>query len=1021
MTPEELERLVAQADLHALAKACEDLPEATRRKLSKTASGLLRKINAALRRDFDAPVNKAAHELLGRFKRWIAGQRQPFLDDQRNAAELAVLATCALSQTKRIESRTQFGDGADDLIVKILTDRRPAWADDWIADKIKGDWKRISWDKVRTLIKNGVCEKPTVDGYIELMAEDLPDWHFSIQKRSLRELSNHLLADPELLHDEVWRLFEVDTPALHPEYIRPGQSEPDYECWSMALKRLSDEGHLDRQRLLDASLAGLTTGFKNYTLSNYAKFHDYLEPTPAEKCARQQTYLALLSNQAPVVVTFALKVLKDIDKEKQLDAPAFVRAVAPVLSGRQKTQPKTALTLLKSAAKQRPDLHADIAVAASEGLLHEAPDIQERTLKLLDSLSNDIPDDTKAIITDRLADISASCRPLADALAKKLGLTTTDTEPSTAVADTGESQEELVARAEALEPHWRQLAGIDSAIKAVNSGHLPPPLDYDLLDVPILSGLEPIQPITTVEELIESVAHAVEVVDSPDEVERILDGISRLCDQKPADFERLTEPLVKRIEKPGVSESSPGLISSWGGPQNLVLLLYAWLRRDISPAALEPGSDNTGPRQVWEGRLAEIALRALDEQSVPILAAPTHRYGWLDPREFVQRVLIYEEQDVQLPQLDLIQALLRLVPDYRDDARVAAESITTPFGTAIRWALGADQGPTAQDVSLAPVWLATGRCRAPREQLDALSSLGLDPARPDGITPAAYDWRAYTTSHLSYRNKRFYQAHMDITVTPHASKALNTPETPTALLHGHQNQYAPYWVNAAWLYHWASMIWPANPDAVLSTGAHTMVVRNNEPASTTAPYHAFFHPLFMPDLPLSEMARLALWVGLVGRDADARGTAIDALIQAIHDGRAHPQPFAHTLIKLAAGGWLKINRLAESLAEVARLSPAHAAFTAEVLDQWLASLEKLPRDGYHALELLLERKTQLGLQPNEQSQKLLTTLKGTSKSAKAAKKLLALNTQPTATYQAALLMQLQARIEKAERWATAAD
>src|SRR6202035_4044581 len=55
-----------------------------------------------------------------------------------------------------------------------------------------------------------------------------------------------------------------------------------------------------------------------------------------------------------------------------------------------------------------------------------------------------------------------------------------------------------------------------------------------------------IKPIGELDDLIDVFAHVLEEPDDPMEVERVLDGISRLCDQRPDDFAARTGPLRKR-------------------------------------------------------------------------------------------------------------------------------------------------------------------------------------------------------------------------------------------------------------------------------------------------------------------------------------------------------------------------------------------------------------------------------------------------------------------------------------------
>ena len=113
-----------------------------------------------------------------------------------------------------------------------------------------------------------------------------------------------------------------------------------------------------------------------------------------------------------------------------------------------------------------------------------------------------------------------------------------------------------------------------------------------------------------------------------------------------------------------------------------------------------------------------------------------------------------------------------------------------------------------------------------------------------------------------------------------------------------------------------------------------------------------------------------------------------------------------------------MNRLADSLREIARLSPLHAWTVARLATDVVAGFEELPRDAHHVLTLLLELLTELGLGLDETACTPLEALKGSSKTAKAAKALLALEGVGNASkMQQAAVQVLEARVSRAERWA----
>jgi hypothetical protein len=292
----------------------------------------------------------------------------------------------------------------------------------------------------------------------------------------------------------------------------------------------------------------------------------------------------------------------------------------------------------------------------------------------------------------------------------------------------------------------------------------PPPLAFALTDVPVLTTLPPLLPIAGVDELIDGVAHAIEAIDSVDEVERIVDGIARLFDERPADFAARTQALVKRMYTgaladarglvlPGDSErpARPGADLARRRPAPYQLsLLVAGARADAlhRPA---PARDCPPPRP---------ARRAA------ALATPTHAHGWIAPRLLVERLAGYERAGRRPLASDLLQALLRLAPDGRGEALALAGDLRGEWAAAVRWALGGDAGPDAQGRKQAALWIAAGRARAPHADLSGpLAALGLRIDWPDVLRPASYQWQAVTRTLHQHRRETTYPS-LDLQVSP---------------------------------------------------------------------------------------------------------------------------------------------------------------------------------------------------------------------------------------------------------------
>ncbi|MBT3202291.1 MAG: hypothetical protein HN350_20520, partial [Phycisphaerales bacterium] len=446
MTFDELELLVATADRAGLVKAVRGMPESERKKLSKATAKLHRDMQNS---KWEPPKAAKNNGLLTRLTLGIR-ERQRRIQDQFTVARLATLAFCSLSTVRNVHAGY---NGSEDMkaMMDILADRRPEWINEWLNAKIGSEWSEINWDTTRALVTSGLCDRPTSGGYIGLMIRGLPDPSYAKEGRRHTPLSRKLLKAPDLLDDEVWRLFEIETYAffnLH-SYERSPHAVEGFENWGQALCRLADEGHLDRGRLMDSSLSGLTMGFSNNMLTGYIAFHDRLKPSIDELTERQQTYIDLLPCSASRVVTFALKMLKALDKAKLLDDAAFLATSQCLLNIPTKTQPKTGLMLLKHIVKRNADMAPLAARAAATGLTHPSPDIQERALELLELAAVEDDEKLHAIIANCLEDLAAVHRPRAEQLLSKLGDMSPSEQLDAVTPKTDLMRTELIQRCEA--------------------------------------------------------------------------------------------------------------------------------------------------------------------------------------------------------------------------------------------------------------------------------------------------------------------------------------------------------------------------------------------------------------------------------------------------------------------------------------------------------------------------------------------------------------------------------------------
>jgi len=1019
MTPEQLESLVLNSGkTKKLQEAFASLTEKERKALSTTASKLKTQINRGT-------ANKDASVEL---KRYLEAKGGNFWNTQAHSnAIIAVFGLCPFSQLKKTD--IYIGNNRN-VLQQVILDRKPDWLDDWLEWDLSEEFSIVDFSMLRTWIREGICKKPTSDGYIRMFAwtlmavvqrDDLP---------SNPPITEQLLVEPDMLED-VWRLFEVENQAFNTEGWLTTNAPDNYETWPDALLKLSGSGHLDRQRLLDASLHGLLLDVKQNQLSGFHKFHARLSPTKEELVARQLDYLALLSHRVGHVIKFALTMAGQMEKHKVLDTNAFLSEVTAVFMHEAKGNAVSAMRLIKRIIKKYPERVASGLNAAIEGLKHVNIDVQALAMEVIEEFQSAIIEQHQDDLNNSLNFVTAVIKPRVSALLCEEGAHTIGIEAEEQV-----SQHSLEQSVASLSEHEQMALGLDDVIHNKSTGFLAP-IAPNILQHSILPTLEPIHSIVDLDDLISTVSHAVEIVDDPELVERVIDGISRLCDQRPKDFNDKVAPLLKRLESGDGLATTNGIASGYGGIRlALADLLMTWLsgKHYISPNdKYYSQSDCLIPLQT---RIRDITERVARSQPQSLIGAPTHVGGWIDPVIWIERIIDCEQQRATFDRIDFCLSFLRLTTDNRTQAREQLSRLPGKVQRVVDFALGGVVRPQADDRKDYDIWISAARGRDPNANwAEYFQVLNLQDTWPDSVYPAIYTWRAYTKENNGYKSSG-----MDIDITTEAqpvpAKEGNTgginsifgklgkvlssftstdwKRIPCAALNK-RNVLKYSWstdINTTWIAQWLACQWPLKPESVYLQGVDQMVRRIDMDSSNWEPSHGFFHGLFEKRRPWQEPAHLLLCTGLVGKDADARGLAIDALIEGIEYGHADVRLLATILTKLSNGGWLKLNRLSENLLQVAQVSTVHAWAVSELIQGWLLHSNLQQHNMFKMLEVLFEVQAIIKQPIYGECLAVLGVFKGSSKTAKLAKQLREFKNTDEAFFENIRRLAIKTRIEQ---------
>ncbi|MEZ6042927.1 MAG: DUF6493 family protein [Planctomycetaceae bacterium] len=1007
------------------------LTDADRRKLSKTAQDHAK----ALRKEEQSATTMSGVSIQEMIRR--SSERIDRVNIPLAMAHLGLLAVAPKSAnmvplpgTRPLRSTWTATEPTvhEQAAISILLQRRPEWAQEWMLRQLQPSDTgfALKWQSFRRLLEDGLCSPPDTLEFAVLIRS-------VIQQANLRD-------QPELV-EHIGLLFRHRTGFLacnaklrkRTEELKPGVWIPGVEwLWNQV-----HHGQVNRVQVIDAAIEALWRDFSVQERSALIKLIDALEPTSDEFVTRQSELRRLLTHETPVVAGFAIQSIKAIRDNDQLETDRVISELAVVFTLSTKAQPKSALVLLAAKDKTRITHAVDSAAAA---LQHPELDVQEAAVRLLEQWS-DVAIPVEALqqaITSAFPTLHPRIHDLlvqAGAVHEATDSTATFVEE---LADTRNTAEDLFRRIESCTPAVRTAWKLDESLCAAIDEHMLPEMDINAMPFQ-LSLLQPVAAIEEVDELIDEVASLIEGIESPMQLERILDGINRLGAEYPDDFDARVAPVIKRAERDSDWNEWTTLTSMFMSTSRLII---DWLKRRLHvPLAGKFAQQNWSrlnlPEivQTLDRRASEIRERFVNLQpSLPLLSTPTHEHGWLDPDVLLRRLQSYSMASVNPNNADLTFALLRLPPStcYSDDQIAGTPELTRRL---LRYLSGKPIETAASDCP--GLWLAAARSRSPRETRRELAGLAI-PDTAWGVRAAEIHVHLRNSPHAieAIRQQQDRELRrMDpepgrgpfimqvntgsaaiVSIEPEAEA--QDLRFPTVIFAGRPG-YAKHLYEGrlpGWAEEWQATHWPANTDGSLALAMAFMLCRMDSNTSRWEPTAPTLSSLLWSERGWSSTAIKALWLALFSKDGDARAVAADALIEGILDGRAHPAALSASLTELLEHRWLKLNRLAEALAGVARVSSWTALVVTAIIDSVIASWSELPGDAHHLLSVQLEALMRINGCLTDAARKPLSQLTGSSKTAKLAKQLLTLSRSDRSTARkAALLEGVECRVQRAER------
>jgi hypothetical protein len=890
---------IDQADAQSALKICAGFDEASRAALSPKATDLASTLAPWWGRVPSSEERRLADN--------------PSVDAQIFA--LAVVRLC-LGPPSLVPPSAGFFHRKDSSVVTQAVVQRPRqWREEWA--KQWHQW--VGWFAARELVATSQISRPA-ENYALWMVWAMigsrfihndPDYVY-------KSLLNH----PDLLEDEAFLVFDIAGDVTY----RAIDSSSAWDFWAPALLRLLAEGRIERDRLLDGSLSAIESEPLTRTVSTMAVFHGKLRPTIDEVASRANRYLALLESDIQPAIAVGIRQATRLSRAGDVDDRELVEKLPREVHALKATTAKGVISLVDDIVGRNAGLANDAGPIILSALLHGDAAVQAAALAVAENNAALREGIGRTRIEEAL--------PGLDPAARIIG-------------------ERIIGRSE----HPRAEASAAPAEVVPRNTLVPPP------GIPRLRHEDAIVPIHSIDELLQVTSRMLEAPDDPDEIERWLDGVSRLCTEEIPDSRQAA--LQRRTRKLRKDDRHRGSMR-----QIIATLAESWL--DGHDWRMGLVADN-GPHAAATRRIRALANRCSSGAAAPLLSAPTHRGGWIDSWALVQRIRASYEVDDD----DLAQAVLRVAGDQ---AQVAAEVLANTLGEAA--------------LVVRAIWDET-------IAIPATTNL-----------PASWDSVRVIRAPEHPRMGALIETHpiLPWDVEPHP------PASPITLLTAPTvgGTYPPDFDARRWL----SLLWPANREPYYEWVLSIRTIEHPwwmtpEQAKTFGPA---LEPMLHPDEPLGPLATELLGRALGSTPAD-RILATDVAIEAISTRRLDCQALGETLARLRTEDAAIPNRWAEALLPVAGVGPLHSYEIQTLLESLIGAVGKPDARMTRVVDLLRAVAQNADAKiTNPQAVEWLRATKAGSKLGTAAHQLLAISGNGAKRSTEAAHLASEAQLAQEQRW-----
>lgn len=751
-------------ELEKLSKAYKDTPEKEEKVLIPFIKKLL-ELPMKERRKL-LPVIRDLQWIKGKFSGFSS---QTFCSHDRARFLAAVQFVCANKKEMDMAYNINF-----DLICKLLPLYCPTWLTDFINDDKSWNNFNLSYEELMSLMDMGYLKELAPSRIAHLLPGCIRIATGDPKKKDSFN-SNLLLKRDIMLKEHIWTIFEYDSSVSYQDEsaksaYKEGITAQD-ESISAALYRFSLDGHLDRNRLLKATLATFHRGFKKDMAGWFAGFFETLQPTTEELLSLQEEMMQVFTSSYTKPINVMLQQFKKIAAEDGFCYQEFVERATTLFFSSPKNSLSTIYAIFEKIAAQHPEMRETCCITLCQLFLKKDESLQKKAAGFIAKYG----DASSSVLQETLQAYQPEMFQSAQTTIATFNAQSTENAQSINKTNNTET----------------------AYIEAVNTETTTTAADF-LFEEPSTETIR--------------ICREDNRIPFPDNKEDFLFQLSRLFDMEEswetdttiaaiiAFHPQLDEEDFSRME-PIFQRAANIVASSWMPYEDLLatfLLEYQrlWAQADTTPqgflcnmftrleeklkgidsnrgayderafkrlADWKPGYSNATCFIPFKKLWIDVICRIKGGNTLPLLSAPTHTPAYIQATELIQRLAAYQKAGTKPNAWDFQLAIARCAMEDKEEAiATARQLLKDEYLHLFLFLLDEDTHPEPP-YNYQPVWITAGLVKSPETEFKAFKSFSCNTLSHNYLS-GDYGWKELKPKENSYEiDKRlqleFYKWH----------------------------------------------------------------------------------------------------------------------------------------------------------------------------------------------------------------------------------------------------------------------